>query len=132
MDDSEFSYIIKMKQTSNVQETCLQIVITHWTVSSLKTTKKTNLDQQISNRIGLIKHCSATLFCWILKIMNPFYHFHWSSKILTNLLNPATYLIITPLKITRKKIQSTKSSNFICRTFFLCTYTQAYSTPSIY
>jgi hypothetical protein len=48
MDDSEFSYIIKMKQTSNVQETCLQIVITHWTVSSLKTTKKTNLDQQIS------------------------------------------------------------------------------------
>ncbi len=48
MDDSEFSYIMKMKQTSNVQETRLQIVITHWTVSSLKTTKKTNLDQQIS------------------------------------------------------------------------------------
>jgi hypothetical protein len=48
MDDSEFSYIIKMKQRSNVQETCLQIVITHWTVSSLKITKKTNLDQQIS------------------------------------------------------------------------------------
>jgi hypothetical protein len=50
--------------------------------------------------------------------MIPFYHFHWSSKILTNLPIPITHLIISSLKIIKKKIQTTKSSNFIVHNIF--------------
>ncbi len=50
-----------------------------------------------------------TLFCWTLKII---YHFHGSSKILTILPNPITHLTTSSHKITKNKIQTTKSSNF--------------------
>jgi hypothetical protein len=61
---------------------------------------------------------------------------HWSSKIVTNLPNPIVHLVISSLKITIKKIsghQIQQSSNLVLPlTFFLHTYTQAYSTPLLY
>jgi hypothetical protein len=43
----------------------------------------------------------------------PFYHFHYSSKILTYLPNHIAHLIVSSLKLTVEKNQTTKSSNFI-------------------
>ncbi len=59
----------------------------------------------------------TTLFC-CLKIMVPIFHFQWSSKILTNLSNPITHLIISSLIIIKKKIQTTQVNNFISTTSY--------------
>ncbi len=45
--------------------------------------------------------------------MVPSYHFHQSLKIVRNQQNPITHFIISPLKITKKTNQTTKSSNVI-------------------
>jgi hypothetical protein len=59
----------------------------------------------------------------------PFDHFHWSFKILWNLPNPITHLTIHFLKITIKKIQTTKSNNFISHNIFSShLYTSLFNT----
>ncbi len=64
--------------------------------------------------------------------MIPFYHFHWSSKILVNLPNPIINLITVLLKITKNKFRPPNPAISLAITFFLHTYTTAYSASSIY
>jgi hypothetical protein len=62
--------------------------------------------------------------------MVPFYHFHWYSKILTNLSNPNTHLTLGPLRITdQKRNQATKSRNFTCPNSFSSRLHKADATP---
>jgi hypothetical protein len=56
-----------------------------------------------------------------------------SSKVLTNLPNPSSDLIGSSLKKTKKKNSNCQIQQFsLAMTFLLYTYTQAYSTPSVY
>jgi hypothetical protein len=50
-----------------------------------------------------------------LKIMVPFYHFHWSSKNFVTFCKTllSTHLTLSSLKINKEKLQTSKSCNFI-------------------
>jgi hypothetical protein len=60
-----------------------------------------------------------------IEIFDFLKHFHWSSKILTNLQYHITHLTISSFKIIEAK-----SNNFILgHNIFLHSYTQVYSIP---
>lgn len=74
-------------------------------------TRKKNSDHQIQQF-----HWPETVNSVIhTTLMVPCYHSQCFSKILTNLVNLITHLIITSLKITKakKNIKTTKSNNFV-------------------
>ncbi len=90
-------------------------------VSSHKITRKQIQTTKSSNCIGLKKNLQAytqpySAEHW--KLLVSFYHFHWSSRIPTNLPNPITHLIVTSLEITKKRFYIIKSSNFIGHNIF--------------
>jgi hypothetical protein len=68
--------------------------------------------------------------------MNPFYHFHWSFKILINLWNLIEciyWITITSLETSKKKkFQIIKLNNFINITYFLHTYTHTSLFNTLY
>ncbi len=74
---------------NKVQEPCLSRSITHWIITSFKIIKKKkfkspNLVVPLAWK-NKSPSLHTTLFCWTMKIIVPFYYFHWSTKIFTNL-----------------------------------------------
>jgi hypothetical protein len=94
------------KCISNMQESCLEIAITHGIVISLKITKNLNSDHQMGQSHLLGKNTfKPKRNAILLNIENIYacYHFHQYFKILTNLLNLITHLTISSLNICKKK-----------------------------
>jgi hypothetical protein len=94
----------------------------HWTVSSHKIIKKTNSDHQIQqshwHEKKIFKLTQTPIFLNIENNGLFLLDFHWSFKILTDLAKLIIHLTITSLKIIEKKIQTTKSNNFVAHNIF--------------
>jgi hypothetical protein len=94
----------------------------HWTVSSHKIIRKTNSDHQIQqSHWHEKKNLQVTQTPILLNVENNglfLLDFHWSFKIFTYLTKPVIHLTITSFKIIGKKIQTTKSNNFIAHNIF--------------
>ncbi len=107
MFDNEWFY------PSSIQFISLQII-----KKKIQTTKFNNLREKKSQ----VKLTHNPLMLNI-KIMNPFYHFHWFSNIFTNIPNYITHSIVTKFKRTKeKKFRPLNSTILLALTFF-CTST---------
>jgi hypothetical protein len=75
---------------------------------------------------------TTLIFCWTLKKVIPLYHFHWYFKLLTNLSNTVTHLIVSSLKITKIQNSNHQIQQFHWSNHLFCTPThKPIQTPSM-
>lgn len=117
-----------------------QLPGTHLTVNrglSREVVKNTNSNHQIQQSHLLEKKSSClhiNYFFFKHKKYGLFFiHFHCSSVILTSLTNPMTHLIGISWRLTENNDSNHQTQQFLRpKHYFFHTYTQAFSTPSVY
>jgi hypothetical protein len=99
-------------------------------VKQIQTTKSSSLHWPKEKENSGLR--TTLTFSWTLKKVMPLHHFHWYFKLLTNLSNPGTHLIVSSLKITKIQNSNHQIQQFHWSNHLFCTPTHKHiQTPSM-